>query len=120
MRKDVHTYSTAELRRWGLDTGFRTPEVRAIMLQGYVGDQLGRVADALEAMAPAARNGAGDVVGRTLSVAAALRHDGGGAPEPAALGEARAQIENALMAMGDGVYRDSARRALLRAREALG
>jgi hypothetical protein len=48
----------------------------------YVGGQLERIADALEQVAPASRNGAGEIVGRAMEVRAALGFDGGGQVAP--------------------------------------
>jgi hypothetical protein len=38
----------------------------------YIGDQLARIAEALEALAPAQTNGLGEVLGRTVMVDATL------------------------------------------------
>lgn len=64
---------TDDLRRTALADA--DPAYGLVCATLYLGDQVARVADVLEQMAPAVANGAGEVLGRTLEVAAALRLD---------------------------------------------
>lgn len=82
VRDAVEMLARGESRDVLLDrllTGDAEPEALTALGLLYVGDELSKLRQGLDELAPQVRNGAGEVVGRMLDVSAALRSDGSGA-----------------------------------------